>query len=314
MAISLQSSSPNEILLCDALKEQEISFQEQYPIYEGGKFSQPKYFVDFLITHKDKKIIVECDGYTYHSSDSDVDNDLERDRWIKRKTGLKILRFTSHQLKTEMPIVIDIIKNELGIVEKAKKQLKFKGRKIRSAYISNVENENLHEVSLYYTHIQFQDKVWITYKFEDVTLGKFSDMRMRAFSNVPNNVGADLSLLVALLDLKYNTKLLLHCQSEWLTSYLNKEKLFKAKYGLLKKLDEVLANHNYLAKYIVARHDITHFSSPKKEIMILQELRSKCKQIRYDRLESFTEDSYEDFSSFIVKHNIIWNNSDNIFD
>ena len=89
MAISLQSTSPNELLLRDALTEQGLSFKEQYPIYEGGKFSQPKYFVDFLITYGKKKIIVECDGYTYHTSDYDIDKNIERDNWIKNKTKIK---------------------------------------------------------------------------------------------------------------------------------------------------------------------------------------------------------------------------------
>ena len=55
MALSLQSTSPNELLLRDALIKQGLSFEEQHPIYEGGKFSQPKYFVDFLIFFGNKK-------------------------------------------------------------------------------------------------------------------------------------------------------------------------------------------------------------------------------------------------------------------
>lgn len=309
MAISLQSTSPNELFLRDALTEQGLSFEEQYPIYEGGKFSQPKYFVDFLITYGKKKIIVECDGYTYHTSDYDIDKNIERDKWIKNKTGIKIIHFTSHQLKNELSVVVAVIKNELCMEKVPKNKLKFRGRKKRTDYIINVDNNNLHKVTLYYDHIQFEDTVWVTYKFEDVTLGKFSDIRMRAFYNVPDKYGRELALMIAMLDLKRSTEILCYCQSEWLVSYLNQEKPFKAKFGILNKIDELLSNHNYLAKYINIKRDITYYKEPTPELMILTELHSKCKQIRYERLESFSKDAYEDFASFVSQHDIKLNDA-----
>lgn len=304
MAISLQSTSPNELLLRDALTEHGLSFEEQHPIYEGGKFSQPKYFVDFLISYGNKKLIVECDGYAYHTSDLDIDKNIERDNWIKNKTKIKIIHFTSHQLKNELSVVIAVIKNELGIEKIQKNKLKFRGRKKRTDYVLNVDNTNLHKVALYYDHIQFEDTVWITYKFEDVTLGKFSDIRMRAFYNVPDKYGRELALMVAMLDLKRSTEIICYCQSEWLVSYLNKEKPFKAKFGILSKIDDLLSNHNYLAKYINIKRNVTYYREPTPELMILTELHSKCKQIRYERLESFTKAVYEDFASFSVQYDI----------
>ena len=307
MAVILESSSPNEILLRDALVNEGMSFKEQYPIYDGGKFSQPKYFVDFLITHNGKKLIVECDGYTYHISNRDVDQNIYRDNWIKNKTGIKIARFTSYQLKRELPKVIAVIKKELGVENIPKSKLKFKGRDRRKSYIINVNDANLHEVTLYYDYIQFKDTVWLTYRFEDLTLSKFSDIRMRAFYNVPEKVGRELALMVALLDLKRSTKILIFCQSEWLTSYLNREMRFKAKDGILNKVDDILCKHNYLMRYINTKRNSMYYDKPINEYMIFSEIHSKCKQIRYERLESFTKDSYENFEAFANGYGIKFN-------
>ena len=43
--------------------------------------------------------------------------------------------------------------------------------------------------------------------------------------------------------------------------------------------------------------------------MILTELHSKCRQIRYERLKSFTKDAYEDFASFVSQHDIKLNDT-----
>ena len=96
----------------------------------------------------------------------DIDKNIERDNWIKNKTKIKIIHFTSYQLKNELSVVIAVIKNELGIEKIPKNKLKFRGRKKRTDYVLNVDNTNLHKVALYYDHIQFEDTVWITYKFD----------------------------------------------------------------------------------------------------------------------------------------------------
>lgn len=304
MAISLQSASPNELLLRDALNEQGLSFVEQYPIYEGGKFSQPKYFVDFYITYKEKKLIVECDGYSYHTSDYDVDKNIERDNWIKSKTGTKIMHFTSNQLKREMPTVIAIIKNELKIEKIPQSKLKFKGKKKRTKCILNVNDSNLHSVELYYDYIRLKDIVWLTYKFKDLTLGKFSDVRIRSFYNVPDKLGNELSLFVALLDLKRSTEIRCYCQSEFLSSYFNKEMSSKTKSEILKKINEILKNHNYIFEYINIKRGLMYYYAPRDEMFILTELHEECKEIRSKYLETFSKENYEDFQKFIMKHEI----------
>lgn len=304
MAISLESTSPNEQLLRDALTEHDISFKEQYPIYDGGIFSQPKYFVDFYITHKEKKLIVECDGYSYHTSDYDVDKNIERDNWINSKTGTKIMHFTSNQLKREMPTVIAVIKNELKIEKIPKSKLKFKGKKRRTKYIINVNDCNLHKVELYYDYIQFKDIVWLTYKFQDLTLGKFSDIRTRAFYSVPDKLGNELALFATLLDLKRSTEIRCYCQSEFLSSYFNKETPSETKSEILKKIKEMLKNHNYIFEYINIKRGLMYYLAPRDEMFILTELREECRQIRSKYLETFSKENYEDFREFTIKHEI----------
>ena len=57
------------------------------------------YRVDFeLINHKDKKIIVECDGHEFHQkSKQQVEKDNQRERDLK-KLGYEVVRFSGSEI------------------------------------------------------------------------------------------------------------------------------------------------------------------------------------------------------------------------
>lgn len=71
-----------------------------YPQYEIN-VNNKQFFADFMIFSEnyknDVKIIVECDGYDYHSSKEQIKKDNERDIILKT-AGYDVVRFTGSQI------------------------------------------------------------------------------------------------------------------------------------------------------------------------------------------------------------------------
>ena len=289
MAILMESSSSIELLLKAALQQEGLEFREQQRIYDRLDDLSPKYVIDFVITFQKTSIAVECDGAEYHASDVDVQRDIERDQWLRKQGYKKVLHFTSFQLKYEMKTVMLNIKHSLGIINATKSQLRFRGRAIRKERICNDNNQasNLHKVTLYYSYKQLGDRVWLAYKFEDTTLNKFSEERVKVFYNVPDKFGSQLAIYTALKDLKRSVDLTVYCSSSWLTAYLNKMVESKdTSQPLLEKTRDELSKHNYLCKYINTSRDFRYYEEPSKERLIIHELQSRCRQLRYGKGQS----------------------------
>jgi len=286
VAIIMESSTQIENLLKDALKEEGFQFKEQYMIYEKSGDLYPKYVVDFLIKYRDKSVIVECDGSTYHSSDFDIVQGIRRDCWLEQQGYGKVLHFTTFQLRYEMETVILNIKHRLGIGNTPKAKLRFKKKKVNKNFVINKRDENLHKVTLYYSCIQVKDWVWVVYKYQDNTLGRFSEERVKIFYNVPEKQGNALAVYVALKDLKRCVELTVYCPSEWLTGRLNQ--IISVSQGsdiLIAGIAEILKRHNYLFKYINMYRDVSYYENPSHERFVMQELRSRCRQIHHGKAE-----------------------------
>ena len=297
MAILMGSSTPIELLLKEALKKEGLEFKEQQRIYELPGDLQPKYIVDFVVVYQNKSVVVECDGFAYHTSDRDTDRDIRRDNWLKQNGYGTVMHFTAFQLQYEMKKVILNIKQGLGIVNLPKSKLKFEGKKRQTKQIKNVDEEGLHQVILYYSVKQVNDAVWVVYKYQDKTLNRFSEERIRAFKNVPEKVANELAIYTALKDLKKPVELFGYCQVEWLTAYLNRS--FKAKKdscGLLKKIDAILEHHNYKFQYINTYRSPDYYDRPTATRLIHKELQSRCNQVRHGKCKSFDYDGIVDFT------------------
>lgn len=88
-----------EIMECTYVDEfRDIIIQPQYEIQTGKK----KYYADFFISifgfngYKNK-LVVECDGYDYHSSKEQIKHDNERDYHIKSE-GYDIIHFSGTEI------------------------------------------------------------------------------------------------------------------------------------------------------------------------------------------------------------------------
>lgn len=85
-------------------------------LYQKGFLSKTKtfYICDFYIP-KPFKLVIEIDGLYHLSNDQQV-KDQEKDKYLKERRGLRILRFTNEQVLNDL----DQVKNTLlGILNAA---------------------------------------------------------------------------------------------------------------------------------------------------------------------------------------------------
>jgi len=62
----------------------------------GDKEKHSRYRVDFIL--RDARLIIELDGYTYHSSPKQLEKDAIRQRYLTR-AGFSVIRFTGREVK-----------------------------------------------------------------------------------------------------------------------------------------------------------------------------------------------------------------------
>ena len=92
--------TPIEEKLMSALNAHNLSHQPQVRI---GRFT-----VDFLVSHKNKKVIVECDGKAYH----DPEKDRERDNSLAAE-GYPICHFSGAEIFADVEKCVDVIQQRL---------------------------------------------------------------------------------------------------------------------------------------------------------------------------------------------------------
>ena len=89
-----------EILMADALEENDIDAVEQWPIR-----SKHGYILDFAIP--DLKIDIEVDGEAWHKKGNSHDR---KRNWFLRGKGWSILRFRGKEIKEDVDKCVDKIK------------------------------------------------------------------------------------------------------------------------------------------------------------------------------------------------------------
>ncbi len=120
--------SPIEKIMEKALKENAIDYDSQYAVYEknGSKRWFHKYIFDFVVYGKHSKVVVECDGKAYHSTDEQRVHDTTRDIWALHQGFDDVLRFTGSQIKKDVRLCIDKIKSTIQSYDELYKKRKDK--------------------------------------------------------------------------------------------------------------------------------------------------------------------------------------------
>ena len=275
MGILFESSTPIEFLLKEALIKENFSFYEQYRIGTGGRFSTVKYVADFLIIYKNIRLIVECDGRTYHSNSSQKRNQIERDAWLIKRC-YKILHFSTEEIKYKMPFVINTIKYTLGIIDripiyKKSNNLRFDERYLQSEYT----------VALFCYYQQLPKGVCVTYIYEDKTRNIFSEIRQKRCADIVSDMAETIAIYLALLDLKRNVNVHVFYAGQVFNDHFDVNKKIRSKLTLLKNGTDLLKEHKLLFTHI------NSYAKPSKlrlkEYKIMDRLKKKslnsCKEI-----------------------------------
>ncbi len=107
--------SPIEKIMEQALKKNGIAYDAQYALYERGSLNSwnHKYLLDFVVYGQNSKIVVECDGKDYHSTDEQRAYDTTRDIWTLRHGFDDVLRFTGSEITRNVQSCIEQIKAAL---------------------------------------------------------------------------------------------------------------------------------------------------------------------------------------------------------
>ncbi|MFH1049319.1 MAG: endonuclease domain-containing protein [bacterium] len=97
-----------ENLLWQEIRDNKLGweFEQQYPVYELD------YIVDFVCL--DKNLVIEVDG-KIHYSKYNKERDPIRTRDLE-DYGYKVIRFTNALVKTNMVLVLSIIKKKLNYI------------------------------------------------------------------------------------------------------------------------------------------------------------------------------------------------------
>lgn len=121
--------SPIEQILDVAFRVYDIETEQKYPFptiierQKGIQYLNKIYIADFYIEEifekqtkrtktLKKPIIIECDGYNYHSSKKQMNNDYERENNLKI-SGYNVIRFTGSQIYKEPFKCVQIIYKEI---------------------------------------------------------------------------------------------------------------------------------------------------------------------------------------------------------
>ncbi|TAL67490.1 MAG: DUF559 domain-containing protein [Bacteroidetes bacterium] len=118
--------SPIEEKMWEAFKKEEINAERQYEVILGKGRNQ-RFYLDFAVPCKERKLGVECDGDKYHTKPDDVKKDKRRDNVLESQ-GWNILRYTTDDIMYRINDTIYQVKetiNNYGGIEKPEGNYKY---------------------------------------------------------------------------------------------------------------------------------------------------------------------------------------------
>jgi very-short-patch-repair endonuclease len=98
-----RNAMPSEQMLESAMRKQRWLFTTQAMLRKEDRF----YIADFLIELVDARMVIEVDGPSHYNRKQ---YDADRDRWIWQQFRYRIIRFHAHDILTNLPRVLGIIR------------------------------------------------------------------------------------------------------------------------------------------------------------------------------------------------------------
>lgn len=273
MGILFESDSYIEILLKEALIKENINFHEQFKVYS---FGDVKYVVDFLVTNKDIKVIVECDGFHFHAGSKRLVKQKERDEWLKNK-GYIILHFSTNDIKMNIIGVIETIKFNLELPCDSSKIIKKQKRKTDiKGFEEKKTNPFETDVTLFCFYKQNNNDIYVVYKYRDNRKNHWSEERKKICHNVPDEMLETTVFYISLLDLKKTVKLRIYYHGKLYCDDYSVSKKVRSHIKAFPKGNTIL-NKNQISFSHVGFHGDYRFNK-KEPQKTLTELKSRCFQ------------------------------------
>lgn len=197
MGIVFESSTPIEFRMRKALTKEGIPFTEQYRINTGEKFSEVKYVADFFVQNDNIRLLIECDGFTYHHGKGKQQR--ERDAWLNCK-GYRVLHFSTNDIKYRMDDVIACIK--LNLLSQVTVPFAPSKAKEKRSIPPARKEDHRYDVILYCYYRQIWNSIYVVYMYKDMAKNIMSDQRIKVCHDVPHEQMASAALFLALSDLK----------------------------------------------------------------------------------------------------------------
>jgi len=104
--IEKKSESPFEEAVAKSLVAAGYNVEQQHKVGSS-------YRIDMVINYGDSKIALECDGESYHSSESEIRNDMERQTILERM-GWKFIRIRGSEYYCDSKGTMERVKRELN--------------------------------------------------------------------------------------------------------------------------------------------------------------------------------------------------------
>jgi Ribonuclease HI len=283
----IDENSPAERIMNKALKARGINYKEQYSVYEA-KSEAPKYIIDFLVEYNGLKVVVECDGASYHEKNQKQrEHDKLRDYWLLAHGFNAVLRFSYKKIKYKTKNCIAEIKQCIDTLEKGMKYKQSNEMIIKQRENVATEFDISKKTVVIYCSGVSNSRIWgqgaatVILKYKDI-----EKTYSKAYHNTNANRMRIISVILGLQLLKFKCNVEIHIDDQILVGYGNRlsqvnksEHLNMRNYDLWIEFRKLVKEHNVIFKYC----------SPKGNCFI-RNVKSLSRKIAFDKNAEKTRD------------------------
>jgi len=137
--------SSGQSALYEILDNLKIDYKKEYCFRADKKCpNKSRVFVDAFIP--EQKLVIEYDGFPYHSFKDTIENDKARDQWLKEK-GLTVLRIVGNEIQNPEKVSQTIIRTNHRVFRKVKDVTRYDKKnsmKLGEGWVYDIELDKWH--------------------------------------------------------------------------------------------------------------------------------------------------------------------------